>query len=348
MAYQPLDPAFPQTDQTIPTVLGSLLLTNAEEASTLRLKACGATYWPGASTDTDGATAALDNVPGTEGVTSYSSTGVAQYSNDTKSVGLWVSTPVQRPLVLRFPWPLSANARRIRVVVTCSVTSPTDGTVDLVAMVNDGVQWYGATPTPESLVSAPSTVPPSNDPVRFSAEIEASDAFASVGTSIAHDSVTFVSLEVDLSGRPTWDTGLHRTGDIQFSAEVCLAVLSRLGDTEVTQDHANVVVHEPRNLLSIPGTRPNYVGPAHFVLALTDSAVTDYRLYHVSAAGPDPTIAETRATAPDIDSTGDTWLCVWPPARQTTLENSELTQHLIIPNSTIRIIAVSIQELPNA
>lgn len=349
MTHTALDPTFADVaDQSIASGVAALLTANQADMATSRLKAAGATYWPGQSTSYDLATVGVADVPGSEGVTSYDPSGTAQYSSDPQSVGLWLSTPVQRPMCVTLAWPFSANCKRVRIVMACSVTSPTGGVMDALGFAYDGFAWSPVNPGAEALEVESASTYPSDDPRRFNAALQATDAYREIGTGTATDGVTFAEFIVDVSARPAMDLTVQRAGDTVRQGIVGVALLSRIGTDTNGIDLANIDLHDPRNLVSIPSTAPNYIGAAHGILALRDAGTTGMRYYAVVASGPDPTDAGTFASAPDIAPVGDAWFYIWPPARETTFTNSELNQHQLFGNTVIRILSLTVQELPDA
>lgn len=356
MTHIALDPTFADLpDQTIASMAAWLLSANVTDLATTRLKASGVTYWPGQSTSATLATAGVADIPGTVGVTSYNSSGTAQTSADPTSVGMWLSTPVQRPLTVAVPWPISANARRVRIVVACSVTSPTGGVMDALAWVYDGGGWYPTPPTSAALEPEPATTYPSNDPQRFSALLQSNTAYCEIGVSTALDGVTFAEFIVDLGDRQPRDGSIQRPGDERRNPMVGVAFLSRIGTgsgstlNDVTASTPANLAEISKDLHSFPGFPVAGVGAYHGTLALVDSSTNEYRYYGIQALGQNPNDPDDATSAPDIQANSNGWVYVWPPVRDTTFVNAnKYGGHKLIGNTVIRILSLTVQELPDA
>lgn len=356
MTHTALDPTFADVaDQSIASGVAALLTANQADMATSRLKAAGATYWPGHSTSYDLATVGVADVPGVNGVTSYSSSGTAQYSNDPQSVGLWLSTPVQRPMCVTLAWPFSANCKRVRIVMACSVTSPTGGVMDALGFAYDGFAWAPVNPGAEALEVESASTYPSDDPRRFNAALQATDAYREIGTSAATDGVTFAEFIVDVSARPAMDLTVQRAGDTVRQGIVGVALLSRIG-TGTGTGLNDVFTRSPPNLVEIdrhlhtfPDFQTSSVGAYHGLLALVDSATNAYRYHAIQAIGQDPIDPNDDTGAPDISSTANGWAYVWPRVRETSFVNAnKYGGHKLLGNTVVRILSLTVQELPDA
>ena len=353
MTHTALDPTFADVaDQSIASGVATLLTANQADMAASRLKAAGATYWPGQSTSYNLATVGVADVPGSEGVTSYNSSGTAQYSSDPQSVGLWLSTPVQRPMCVTVAWPFSANCKRVRIVMACSVTSPTGGVMDALGFAYDGFAWAPVNPGAEALEVESASTYPSDDPRRFNAALQATDAYREIGDSTALDGVTFAEFIVDVSARPAMDLTVQRAGDTVRQGIVGVALLSRLG-TGTGLALNSIVVRQPRNLIdlnthlhSMPSHPSAGTGMYHGALALVDSATGAFRYHAVQSIGMDP--MSIQPYGPDLPASTDAYAYVWPRVRDTTPDASQVGPHRLLGNTVIRILSLTVQELPDA
>ena len=228
MAWLPIDDDDPITDgEFLHSALGVRLAENAEHVYANRLKRHATTFYLGPTSTTGGTPPSSDSTLLGPLVSVRGSA-----ANDPEGIGLRVSSPPTTPLVLDLGhWPLSAGATEIRVVVGCATE---EANVDLYAFAD----VYGGS-VPVSPSSA--LVTDADGVASFSAQVTASAAYVSVGTSSpgSQDSKP-VALTIDLGGRDGYDYGRHEPSDEIRGCRVYLAILSTIGSADSAMSQASL------------------------------------------------------------------------------------------------------------
>jgi hypothetical protein len=337
MAYQAIHdvPEIGEAAAALATAVQERVRSNSEHTSTARLKRHGITYITGNTSVSVASQVAWSNVVGTEGKISVDSVGADVTGQDVRAIGMWVSTPTQRPLCVDIPWPVSANANAIRIVLCSVVPRFTDDacTVEVLAHVWDGNGWYPTPPGMGVCEQVAVTGQESADTFRIAEPWRSSEAFAVV---VGSPDVRWDSLLVRMPGRLARDRTTQRDGDTSTPARIVLTVLSRpVNSPTVTATRSIVSVESPR-LFTIDRKSHNMPsglqdGASHMwgVIVGTDG-VRRWHLLPCVLSG---------------DGIADVQVACWPPLSDAEVAGLSID---LIRSSPIAIQSIGISEISDA
>jgi len=358
--YNAIDDAIATGGRSLTGAISALLVANTTVNAATRLRKSVA-CWPGHETDTADYTAidggSIAGPYGCVGYVTHPATHNPIYGQNAARRGLQFSTPTDTPLTVRIPWPMSANADTIRIVMCIGLagrasSGAAERKMQVVAQVYTGGRFYpkryGIGDLEVIDVSADGY--DTSDVRSFnSAVLAGSNAVEIGGSSVSVEGLCWVELNVDISERPVprRDDVAMRDGETEGRSFILLHFLSRSADL----DNASYRISQPSSLAvkdggltlytgggsshipDIFGTAQN-VGGLHYVLGLPDveplTAAPDQIVY----------VASLGAVANDIHD--GTEFHIWPRA-VSTYDPSNRTIYAI-QNVSALLYSISIEE----
>ena len=319
------------------------VIANSEHTAASRLKRHGVTYFPGPTANPVLAQIDFDDFAGVTGKLSMSNPSVgtptAVTGVDSRSIGLWVSTPTQRPLCLDIPWPISANATAIRIVLCSRVPTLNSNvaTVEVLAHVWDGLGWYPTPPGMATTEQADVTGYASADTFRFAEPWRSTEAFASIDGSVTAQGARWDSFLVRMPARLKLDRTTQRdTDQTATPARIVLSILSRCEDSPDDEAAVTITAIQSPRLFSINRTSfamPTLLrdGASHMwgVIVGTDGV----RRWHLL-----PCVLSSNGIA-------DVQVACWPPLDDAEPVGATVT---LIRSSPIAIQSIGISEVSDA
>lgn len=313
--YKAIDDAIATGGRSLTGAISALLVANTTINASTRLRKSVA-CWPGHETDTADYTLidgeAIVGPYGCVGYDVHPAVHTPVYGQNAARRGLQFSTPTDTPLTVRIPWPMSANADTIRVVMCIGLSGRAasggaERKMQCVAQVYTGGRFYpkryGIGDLEVVDVSADGY--DTSDVRTFNATVLAgANAVEIGGSSVTGESLCWVDVTVDISDRPTprRDDVAMRDGDAEGRSFILLHFLSRPADldnasyrlslaADLAQKDGGLTLYSVTNSGHIPdffGGTQN-VGGLHYVIALPDTepltSAPDQIVYVASLGG---------------------------------------------------------------
>lgn len=357
--YNAIDDAIATGGRSLTGAISALLVANTTTNAATRLRKSVA-CWPGHETDTADYTLidgeAIVGPYGCVGYVAHPATHTAIYGQNAARRGLQFSTPTGTPITVRIPWPMSANADTIRIVMCIGLagraaSGAAERKMQCVAQVYTGGRFYpkryGIGDLEVVDVSADGY--DTSDVRTFNATVLAgANAVEIGGTSVSGEGLCWVELVVDISDRPTprRDDVAMRDGDAEGRSFILLHFLSRPADLDnasyrvaqpdISVKDGGLTLYSGSGSSHIPdlfGTAQN-VGALHYVLGLPD--------VEPLTSAPDQIVYVASLGAVDNSVHDGTEFHIWPRA-VSTYDPSNRTIYAI-ENVSALLYSISVEE----